>query len=48
MIDCGRFLLDYKFIFALGERAAYSTLPYSDNYGCFLWRILKLAGERRV
>ncbi len=43
MINCGRCVLDYKFIFALGERA-YSTLPYSE----ILWRILKLAGERRV
>ncbi len=30
MINCGRLLLDYKFIFALGERA-YSTLPYSEK-----------------
>ncbi len=29
IINCGRFVLDYKFIFALGERA-YSTLPYSE------------------
>ncbi len=29
MINCERFVLDYKFIFALGERA-YSTLPYSE------------------
>ncbi len=29
MINCGRFVLDYKFIFALGERE-YSTIPYSE------------------
>ncbi len=29
MINCERFVLDYKFIFALGERAN-STLPYSE------------------
>ncbi len=29
MINCGWFVLDYKFMFALGERA-YSTLPYSE------------------